>query len=98
MRVAFGFAGRAGTGMTVTELERLARVLKPLQTPRMPLDERPDSRSPPCDRQLASHAAASMPSPSKGVRSRGHDFLKRFGPLEIDDELELWRAPLDSNL
>jgi ATP-dependent DNA ligase len=33
------YAGRAGTGFTETELERLARVLKPLETSRMPLDK-----------------------------------------------------------
>jgi DNA ligase D-like protein (predicted ligase) len=35
------YAGRAGTGMTVTELKRLARILGPLQVPRMPLDKPP---------------------------------------------------------
>jgi DNA ligase D-like protein (predicted ligase) len=35
------YAGRAGTGMTVTELKRLARILRPLQVPRMPLDKPP---------------------------------------------------------
>lgn len=40
------YAGRAGTGMTVAELKRLAGVLAPLQIPRMPLAESPprDSR------------------------------------------------------
>jgi DNA ligase D-like protein (predicted ligase) len=35
------YAGRAGTGMTVVELKRLARVLRPLAISRMPLDEPP---------------------------------------------------------
>jgi bifunctional non-homologous end joining protein LigD len=35
------YAGRAGTGFTETELRRLAGVLRPLETPRMPLDEPP---------------------------------------------------------
>jgi bifunctional non-homologous end joining protein LigD len=40
------YAGRAGTGITDTELRRLAGVLKPLQVARMPLAEPPprDSR------------------------------------------------------
>jgi bifunctional non-homologous end joining protein LigD len=40
------YAGRAGTGITDKELKRLAGVLKPLQTPKMPLAEPPprDSR------------------------------------------------------
>ena len=40
------YAGRAGTGITAKELERLARLLAPLQVPRMPLAEPPprDSR------------------------------------------------------
>jgi ATP-dependent DNA ligase len=39
-------AGRAGTGITVSELKRLAQVLVPLQVARMPLAEPPprDSR------------------------------------------------------
>ena len=35
------YAGRAGTGFTEAELERLARVLRPLETFRMPLDKLP---------------------------------------------------------
>jgi bifunctional non-homologous end joining protein LigD len=35
------YAGRAGTGMTDKELQRLAGVLAPLQVPRMPLAEPP---------------------------------------------------------
>jgi len=35
------YAGRAGTGFTETELKRLARILRPLQVPRMPLDKPP---------------------------------------------------------
>ena len=35
------YAGRAGTGFNERELARLAGVLKPLETPRMPLDKRP---------------------------------------------------------
>jgi bifunctional non-homologous end joining protein LigD len=35
------YAGRAGTGFTETELQRLARVLRPLETLRMPLDKPP---------------------------------------------------------
>jgi ATP-dependent DNA ligase len=35
------YAGRAGTGFTVPELKRLAGVLRPLQTPEMPLDKPP---------------------------------------------------------
>lgn len=40
------YAGRAGTGITVSELKRLARRLKALQTAKMPLDQPPprDSR------------------------------------------------------
>jgi DNA ligase D-like protein (predicted ligase) len=40
------YAGRAGTGITVKELKRLAGVLRPLQVPKMPLAEAPprDSR------------------------------------------------------
>lgn len=40
------YAGRAGTGMNVAELKRLARVLAPLKVPRMPVAEPPprDSR------------------------------------------------------
>jgi bifunctional non-homologous end joining protein LigD len=40
------YAGRAGTGITDKELKRLSDVLKPLQTPKMPLAEPPprDSR------------------------------------------------------
>jgi ATP-dependent DNA ligase len=40
------YAGRAGTGITVKELKRLASVLAPLQVPKMPLAEPPprDSR------------------------------------------------------
>jgi bifunctional non-homologous end joining protein LigD len=39
------YAGRAGTGMTATELKRLYGVLKPLATPRMPVDEPPPRES-----------------------------------------------------
>ena len=35
------YAGRAGNGFNERELARLAGVLKPLETPRMPLAERP---------------------------------------------------------
>jgi ATP-dependent DNA ligase len=35
------FAGRAGSGMTVAELRRLAQVLAPLQVPRMPIAKPP---------------------------------------------------------
>jgi bifunctional non-homologous end joining protein LigD len=35
------YAGRAGTGFKVEELERLARVLRPLETSRTPLDRPP---------------------------------------------------------
>jgi bifunctional non-homologous end joining protein LigD len=35
------YAGRAGTGFTEAELERLAGVIEPLETPRMPLAEPP---------------------------------------------------------
>jgi bifunctional non-homologous end joining protein LigD len=35
------YAGRAGTGFNERELARLAGVLKPLETPRMPLDKPP---------------------------------------------------------
>jgi bifunctional non-homologous end joining protein LigD len=35
------YAGRAGTGMSVSELARLTHVLRPLQISRMPLDEPP---------------------------------------------------------
>ena len=40
------YAGRAGTGISAKELEHLARLLAPLQVPRMPLAEPPprDSR------------------------------------------------------
>jgi bifunctional non-homologous end joining protein LigD len=40
------YAGRAGTGITDKELKRLSDLLKPLQTPKMPLAEPPprDSR------------------------------------------------------
>ncbi|PBB52456.1 hypothetical protein CK223_28690 [Mesorhizobium loti] len=39
------YAGRAGTGITVAELKRLARRLAPLQTARMPLDVPPPRES-----------------------------------------------------
>ena len=39
------YAGRAGTGMTVAELKRLAQVLAPLQVPRMPLAKPPPRES-----------------------------------------------------
>jgi len=35
------YAGRAGTGLTETELKRLAGVLQPLEVQRMPLDKPP---------------------------------------------------------
>jgi bifunctional non-homologous end joining protein LigD len=35
------YAGRAGTGFTEAELERLADLLRPLETSRMPLDKPP---------------------------------------------------------
>ena len=37
----FLYAGRAGTGFTDLELERLSGVLRPLQTQQMPLDKPP---------------------------------------------------------
>lgn len=39
------YAGRAGTGLTVPELRRLGSLLKPLQTPHMPLEEAPPRES-----------------------------------------------------
>nr|WP_292601381.1 hypothetical protein [Mesorhizobium sp.] len=39
------YAGRAGTGLTVAELKRLARRLGPLQAARMPLDVPPPRES-----------------------------------------------------
>jgi bifunctional non-homologous end joining protein LigD len=39
------YAGRAGTGMTATELKRLYGVLKPLATPKLPLNEPPPRES-----------------------------------------------------
>ncbi|TIU29465.1 MAG: ATP-dependent DNA ligase, partial [Mesorhizobium sp.] len=39
------YAGRAGTGITVAELKRLAGRLKPLQAARMPLDAPPPRES-----------------------------------------------------
>ena len=39
------YAGRAGTGMNAAELKRLYGVLKPLATPKMPLDEPPPRES-----------------------------------------------------
>jgi DNA ligase D-like protein (predicted ligase) len=43
------YAGRAGTGFNERELARLAGVLKPLETPRMPLD-----KPPPCENRFGS--------------------------------------------
>jgi bifunctional non-homologous end joining protein LigD len=39
------YAGRVGTGMTASELKRLYGILKPLATPRMPVDEPPPRES-----------------------------------------------------
>jgi bifunctional non-homologous end joining protein LigD len=39
------YAGRVGTGMSIKELARLAGVLRPLQTPKMPVTEPPPRES-----------------------------------------------------
>jgi bifunctional non-homologous end joining protein LigD len=39
------YAGRVGTGITISELKRLARRLEPLKTSRMPLDVPPPRES-----------------------------------------------------
>jgi ATP-dependent DNA ligase len=39
------YAGRAGTGITVKELKRLASLLERLQATQMPLDEQPPRES-----------------------------------------------------